>query len=158
MRFRLFFCLTIFSKNVPFPRKPRKTVSVGWGECNLRSSLRSFFLGVLTVFFLAISEQNNGSSNNFDFVQYTSSVSQKFYLAFLNWFLIDIWNFLSVIDNTGLIDKKSKKLIFHISLINYLEIVFINKKIFLLIPYHSPHVHSFFSSTWNRSRDHLKSL
>ncbi len=87
---------------------------------------RSIFFWVFPFFFfffLAFSEQNNGYFNNFDFVQY-SSVSQKFYLAFLqfdssgqNRFLIDKRNFLSIMDNTGLIDKKSKKSIFPPSLL-----------------------------------------
>ncbi len=55
---------------------------------------------------------------NFDFVQYNND-SQSFIIGFLqfdssgqNRFLIDKRNLLSIINNTGFIDKKSKKSVF----------------------------------------------
>ncbi len=96
-----FFVLHFFQKLWRFPRKPRKTVSVGVRRMQPPKLPLIFFLSVYTGLFLAISRTKNGYSNHFDFLQY-SSVSQKFYLAFLqfdssrqNRFLIDKRNFLS---------------------------------------------------------------
>ncbi len=98
----------------------KTTFPWGWGEYNLQGSDQ--FLDVFTFFFLSISPNDNIILILF------SKVVIVFLLFFFcnsdssaqNRFLIDKWNVLSIMDKTGLIDKKSKKSIFPPSLRTFL--------------------------------------
>ncbi len=84
------------------------------GEANATSEAPLaiiFFRCFYWFFFSNILKRNNGYFNNFDFVQYSSD-SQSFIISFFAIQFLWLQNFFSIICNTGLIDKKSKKSIF----------------------------------------------